>query len=43
MTRYIQGIEWDATFLEALVSERMKPLITKKMPQYANRGNERKL
>ena len=29
MTRYIHGKEWDAKFLEALVSERMKALITK--------------
>ena len=29
MTRYIHGKEWDAKFLEALVSERMKPFITK--------------
>ena len=28
MTRYIYGKEWDAKFLEALVSERMKPYIT---------------
>ena len=32
MTRYIHGKEWDAQFLEALVSERMKPFITKKCP-----------
>ena len=37
MTRYVNGKEWDAKSLEALGSERMKP------PQYANRGNERKL
>ena len=33
MTRYIHGKEWDAKFLEALVSERMKPLITKNCPE----------
>ena len=33
MTRYIHGKEWDAKFLEALVSERMKPLITKNCPR----------
>ena len=32
MTRYIYGKEWDAKFLEALVSERMKDLITKHCP-----------
>ena len=32
MTRYIHGKEWDAKFLEALVSERMKPFITKNCP-----------
>ena len=32
MTMYIHGKEWDATFLEALVSERMKPFITKNCP-----------
>ena len=32
MTRYIHGKEWDAKFLEALVSERMKPYITKNCP-----------
>ena len=26
--------EWDAKFLEALVSERIKPLITKTVPAY---------
>ena len=29
MTRYIHGKDWDAKFLEALVSERMKPFIIK--------------
>ena len=29
ITRYIHGKECDAKFLEALVSERMKPYITK--------------
>ena len=43
MTRYIHGKDWDANFLEALVSERMKPFITKKMPVDADRGNEREL
>ena len=33
MTRYIHGKEWDAKFLEALVSERMKALITKHCPK----------
>ena len=33
MTRYIHGKEWDAKFLEALVSETMKPLITKNCPE----------
>ena len=33
MTRYIHGKELDAKFLEALVSERMKPLITKNCPK----------
>ena len=33
MTRYIiHGKEWDAKFLEALVSERMKPYISKNFP-----------
>ena len=32
ITRYINGKEWDAKFLEALVSERMKPFITKNCP-----------
>ena len=32
MTRYIHGKEWDAKFLEALASERMKDLITKHCP-----------
>ena len=32
MTKYIHGKEWDAKFLEALVSERMKPFITKNCP-----------
>ena len=31
-TRYIHGRDWDAKFLEALVSERMKPFITKNCP-----------
>ena len=29
MTRYIHEKDWDAKFLEALVSERMKPFIIK--------------
>ena len=29
MTRYIHGKEWDAKFPEGLVSERMKPYLTK--------------
>ena len=33
MIRYIHGKEWDAKFLEALVSERMKELITKQRPK----------
>ena len=33
MTRYIHGKEWDAKLLEALVSERMKKLITKHCPK----------
>ena len=33
MTRYIHGKEWDAKFLDALVSERMKALITKTAPK----------
>ena len=33
MTRYIHGKEWDAKFLEALVSERIKALITKHCPK----------
>ena len=33
MTRYIHGKEWDAKFLEALVPERMKGLITKHCPE----------
>ena len=33
MTRYIHGKEWDAKFLEALVLERMKALITKHCPK----------
>ena len=33
MTRYIHRKEWDAHFLEALVSERMKELITKNCPK----------
>ena len=33
MTRYIHGKEWDAKFLEELVSERMKELITKLCPK----------
>ena len=33
MTRYIHGKEWDAKFLEVLVSERMKGLITKHCPK----------
>ena len=32
MTRYIHGKDWDAKFLEALVSERMKPFIIKNCP-----------
>ena len=32
MTRYIHGKSWDAKLLEALVTERMKPLITKHCP-----------
>ena len=32
MTRYIHGKEWNAQLLEALVSERMKPFITKNYP-----------
>ena len=32
ITRYIHGKEWDAKFLEALESERMKPYITKNCP-----------
>ena len=36
MTRYIHGKEWDAKFLEALVSE--KPLITK-MQKGGMKGN----
>ena len=31
--RYIHGKEWDAKFLEAIVSERMKALITKHCPK----------
>ena len=42
MTRYIHGKEWDAKFLEALLSGRVKELLTKKCPKI-NRGNERKL
>ena len=33
MARYMHGKEWDATFLEALASERMKELITKNCPK----------
>ena len=33
MTRYIHGKSWDAKLLEALVTERMKPLITKHCPE----------
>ena len=33
MTRYIHGKEWDTKFLEALLSERMKKLITKNCPK----------
>ena len=33
ITRYIHGKEWDAKFLEALVSKRMKALITKNCPK----------
>ena len=41
MTRYIHGKDWDAKFLEAVVSERMKPFILKKLPAHAIRGNDR--
>ena len=36
MTRYIHGKEWDAKFLKAQVSERMKPYITKNCPLMQN-------
>ena len=42
MTRYIHGKEWDAKFLEALVSERMKPYITKNCPLMQIGGMKRK-
>ena len=32
MTRYIHGKDWDAKFLEALVSERMKQFIIRHFP-----------
>ena len=32
ISRYIHGKEWDAEFLEAIVSERMKPFIIKNCP-----------
>ena len=32
MIRYIHGKDWDAKLLKALVSERMKPFITKNCP-----------
>ena len=43
MTTYIHGMEWDAKFLEALVSERMKPFIAKNYPSMQIGGMKRKL
>ena len=43
MTRYIHGKEWDAKFLEALVSEKKERAYNKTLPKNANRGNEGKL
>ena len=38
MTIYIHGKDWDAKFLEALISERIKPYIIKKLSYNADRG-----
>ena len=43
ITRCIHGTDWDAKFLEALVSERMKTYIRKNCPHMQIGGNERKI
>ena len=40
MMGYIQGKEWDAKLLEALISERMKPGINANVPMPGNTSKE---